>query len=286
MDPVISGSHTQEIANSLHGCVQLRHRLPPELVVTLLQRLTDYLQQAQAAYEAKGLSSALLSCLYQACSPPSNVLRVLLQCLSASDVDLQARANTVYAVCGLLFVQQDHATLQQCLPQLRTLATVDSLEDMEHARQLLQAHQACAAMGVDQLLPAALLNKCQQLIKQHNVDTRPSRLQEQVTSVLKGLHMIKAVHVEVPVLMETSQVDVVCTTHHGAQVVVEVDGPTHFFANATRTPNGSTMLKHALLRHQGYALVLVHYMDWIACNTPESQHALLLQLLESASGRL
>ena len=99
--------------------------------------------------------------------------------------------------------------------------------------------------------------------------------------MLKGLDMIKDVHVEEPVLMDTSHVDVLCTTHHGVQVV-EMDGPMHFFANQPRTPNGSTMLEQALLLHQSYAVVSVHYMDWIACTTPEAQSALLLQLLENA----
>lgn len=166
MDPVIVGNDTQAIANSLHGCVLLRHRLPPELVVALLQRLTDYLQQPHAAYKAMSLSSTLLVCLHLAYALPSNVLHVLLQCLSASTIDDQERANTLYAVCGMLCVQQDHAMLQQCLPQLHKLATLDKL-DVEDAHQLLQAQQSCAAMGVEQLLPAALLDECQQMVRQH-----------------------------------------------------------------------------------------------------------------------
>lgn len=44
-------------------------------------------------------------------------------------------------------------------------------------------------------------------------------------------------------------------------IVIEVDGPTHF-CNGSRQPLGSTVLKHRQLRGIGYTLVTVPYWDW------------------------
>lgn len=228
------------------------------------------------------LSSTLLSCFKLAIAPSSHVLHNLLQCLRAMDgVDIQTATNTLYAVCGLLYLEQDQATLQQCMPLLRDLAALPKVEVVEHAQQLLQAHQVCAAMGVEDLLPPTVMHECKRIL-QHPASTAKSSLQRQVVGVLRELDIVKAVHEEVAVLMGTSHVDALCTTGNAAQVVVEVDGPTHFFTNQPRMHDGPTLLKHALLCHQGLSVACVHYLDWRACKDQAARRALLNQLLASA----
>lgn len=80
----------------------------------------------------------------------------------------------------------------------------------------------------------------------------------------------------------TTYEDALCTTDNGRQVVVvEVDGPTHF-SNQARLLDGASCLKHALLRHAGFVVVLVHYMDWDACKNKVAREGLLRQLLLNA----
>lgn len=289
MDMVIDGSNAQQIANSLQGCVELRYRPPDAFVVSLMQRLADNLQQGASEWKPMHVSSSLLWCYHLACALPCDVLLSLLQTMcDASQVDTQAATNTLFAVCGLLCIEQNHATLKQCLPLLCALARrITKAGNMEHANQLLLANLACAAMGVDQLLTAALLKECH-LVKQCPTDTTISKLQRQVVKAIgrlqvdHGQHLFKEVLVEHPVLEGTSHVDALCVTQEGKQVVVEVDGPTHFFANETRMFNGPSRLKHALLRHQGYATVSVHYLDWEkAGQDNKAQEGLLWGLITS-----
>ena len=47
-----------------------------------------------------------------------------------------------------------------------------------------------------------------------------------------------------------------------SRVSVEVDGPHHFAQDGT--PNGSTQLKRRQLRHLGWAVVNVPYVEWYA----------------------
>jgi len=49
----------------------------------------------------------------------------------------------------------------------------------------------------------------------------------------------------------------------GRGVVVEVDGPSHFVSPDNRQ-NGSTLLKHRLLRGKGWVVVSVPYFEWNA----------------------
>ena len=277
-DAILDSSTAQGIANALHGCAKLRYRPPEELVINFVKHLTNKMQ-----CKSMHVSSCLLSCLHLVCMPPSNVLHVLLQHMCASgDAGSQGSANTVFAVSGLLFLAQDSPTLQQCLHLLRNLASMCKPEVVEDATQLLQAHQACAAVGVEQLLPAALLEHCQQRLQKDPRKPVQSSLQKQVVGVLKGLDVLEHVRTEQPVLMGTSHTDVLCITGSGAQVLVEVDGPSHFFANQAGMLDGSSRLKHALLRHQGHMLVSLDYRDWIACKGSAAQRALLMRLLGEA----
>ena len=283
LDMLEFGSNAQHIANSLHGCRLLRFRPAFELVVKIVTQLADKLQVASIPYKAMHVSSSLLMCFHLVCAPSSDVLHVLLQRLcKASDVHAQAAANALYAICGLLHLEQDQATLQKCLPLLQELAGMCKEVSIQDTFQLLQAHQACAAMGVDQLLPARLLDKCLRMVEQHPPDKTSSKLQREVVGVLHGLDNIKHVSTEHTVLMGASSVDALCTTGSGVQVMVEVEGPVHFFTNQPRVYDGSTRLKHALLRHQGHALVSLHYADWNACKGNAARHALLTQLVEDA----
>jgi hypothetical protein len=66
-------------------------------------------------------------------------------------------------------------------------------------------------------------------------------------------------------------------------VAVEVDGPTHFFVNHDREPNGTTMLKRSLLdvavaKGELGAWVSVPWWDW---RDRKGQQELLCELLKA-----
>ena len=48
----------------------------------------------------------------------------------------------------------------------------------------------------------------------------------------------------------------------GGGVVVEADGPSHFFRNLPGRPTGATLSKRRLLRSLGWEVVSVPYFEW------------------------
>lgn len=72
----------------------------------------------------------------------------------------------------------------------------------------------------------------------------------------------------------------VCTALHPREmakglrpVAIEVDGPSHFFVNHPRRPNGDTLIKHQALR-EGYpgqwaALISIPHFEWPKKNPKE-----------------
>ena len=185
-------------------------------------------------------------------------------------------------MCGVLYLEEDHETLKQCLPLLHDVAGMCKNVFVGDACRLLQAHQASAAMGVDRLLPSRLLNNCLQRVKQRRPSNASSLLHKECIGVLQSLDTIKHSSIQHPLLLGTSHVDALCTTDKGAQVVVKVIGPELCFANQPRVYDGPTQLEHALLRQQGHVLGLLHHLDWNACNDVAARRALLDKLVGNA----
>jgi hypothetical protein len=72
-------------------------------------------------------------------------------------------------------------------------------------------------------------------------------------------------------------------------VAVEVDGPTHFFVNHDREPNGTTMLKRSLLdvavaKGELRGWVSVPWWEWDQCKGKKAQEQELLRGLLKAKG--
>jgi hypothetical protein len=71
-----------------------------------------------------------------------------------------------------------------------------------------------------------------------------------------------------------------------APIAVEVDGPTHFFANHTTEPTGTTVFKRRLLdlavrRGEVGGWVSVPYWDWIARKGSAARQELLREIFKA-----
>lgn len=58
------------------------------------------------------------------------------------------------------------------------------------------------------------------------------------------------------------RVDMLTTAPNGTAVVIEADGPSHFFRNQRTKLTGRTLLRNTLLRASGYTVVVMHWHDW------------------------
>ena len=66
-----------------------------------------------------------------------------------------------------------------------------------------------------------------------------------------------------------------------AQVVIEVDGPSHFSVNSRR-PLGRTVARKLMVEAHGYCVRSIPYYEWCAMDGLEQQQAYIWRLLASA----
>jgi hypothetical protein len=65
------------------------------------------------------------------------------------------------------------------------------------------------------------------------------------------------------------------------QVIIEVDGPTHFSVNSRR-PLGRTVARKLMIEGRGHIVRSIPYYEWCALETLEQQQAYIWRLLASA----
>ena len=105
-------------------------------------------------------------------------------------------------------------------------------------------------------LPQSLQRKCYDAFISQVPE--PSKLQDDVISELTSIGL----EPEEEVLTKSGYRLDAAVELNGKQVGVEVDGPTHF-VGSTRTPTGSTILKHRqVVNIDGIQLVSVPYWEW------------------------
>ena len=117
-------------------------------------------------------------------------------------------------------------------------------------------------------VPAEVLAAAKQVWSRSVQAARSSKLHLQVSETLTKLKVSHENEVEVggfscDIVIQSDPV-----------VIVEVDGPSHFFRNLPREPLGTTVFKARLLAAQGTALVSVPYFDWDEKNSAERQEYL------------
>ena len=66
-----------------------------------------------------------------------------------------------------------------------------------------------------------------------------------------------------------------------AQVVIEVDGPSHFSVNSRR-PLGRTVARKLMIEGRGYIVRSIPYYEWCALDGMETRQTYLWRLLASA----
>ena len=125
-------------------------------------------------------------------------------------------------------------------------------QELRQLRHLALWH--AGERGCSEGLPiAALLDRCHTAFVSE--EGRQSGLQRQVRAALESLGLRPEEEVR---LEEDYSLDFVAEWR-GEWLAVEVDGPSHF---AGREPTGATPLKRRQLRHLGWRLVSVPYLEW------------------------
>lgn len=258
----------QTIANALHGCSLARVRPPPSVVIDMVRWCVAHIDTCKR----KELSSLMLSCSQLRVTPPVEDVELLLQALRHTPQSgEQAVSSSLYATASMF---KDNA---DALRRLKPLV-LQLVEDTTMTRHMLTAKQCNQLLiahhvyndvqHLGPLLSEDLVMYCA-AIGQHQLAVfQPRNFGRDVAEVAQGMELFSHVEHEVHVLEGITAVDVLCTMegddgvqHH---VVLEADGPLHFFSNLQEEPmvDGRTDLKHTLLRAVGHKVVPVHWKEW------------------------
>lgn len=65
------------------------------------------------------------------------------------------------------------------------------------------------------------------------------------------------------------------------QVIIEVDGPSHFSVNSRR-PLGRTVARKLMIEGRGYIVRSIPYYEWCSMDSMEARQTYLWRLLASA----
>ena len=250
---------SQRACVALHGCVKLHYRPPNSLLDSLVGRIAEGIVHGEPKMAMVG-ARALMSCFHLAWLPSTDTLQTMVTHIVDHSSTLESRttqASTLYAIVGLLCMYNKRQVLERLMPQLRKLVVGNPGEDLE-VRQVKVAQLACRVMDAGELVPEHVAPAYAQPVEPTLESLGQSILQDRVAVALESLGVFAEVRSEFPVLEGTTYVDVMCTMHDGTRVVVEVNGPYHFFVNKPIS-NGATRFKNALLTQQGYVVVPMHH---------------------------
>mmetsp|Transcript_45359 Transcript_45359/g.86745 ORF Transcript_45359/g.86745 Transcript_45359/m.86745 type:complete len:274 (-) Transcript_45359:27-848(-) len=122
-------------------------------------------------------------------------------------------------------------------------------------------------------LPAHLHSSARECWLSMVKDTKVSKLQNTVCSTLERAGMTCVEEWETP--DGFFSVDILATTVDGQQLVVEVDGPTHFTVNQPYKDLGKTLLRKRLLSGYGWHVLSVPFFEWQVFSDEEARQEYL-----------
>ena len=188
----------------------------------------------------------------------------------ARDFNAQNIANTLLAI-AIAHAYND-GSIQSMLARLSCLG--HDLDEIGFS----QIYMFALGVSIEQpnlecKVPAEVLAAAKQVWSRSVQAARSSKLHLQVSETLTKLKVSHENEVEVggfscDIVIQSDPV-----------MVVEVDGPSHFFRNLPREPLGTTVFKARLLAAQGTALFSVPYFDWGAQKNSADRQEYLRHLI-------
>jgi len=253
-------------ARKLHGAPKLFDAIANEVIVKLELFQPQEVANTVYAFALMGHSAPLL-------------FEAVAQVVPGRLPEFKAQefSNTMWAFA---VADARHPTfLSACMEQV--LKSIDTFIP----ENLVQLHQVQLWIEHELLVPELLLpedvrRKCTETMKKHLATV--SGLQAQVAAVLSGL--VGSERLEEELVLECGySVDLALLQR---QVVIEVDGPSHFRQAGNgggRIPTGKTYLKCRQLKSMGWHVLSVPHFDWYDAGDAVGQRAYLERRLEDVA---
>jgi hypothetical protein len=295
-----ASADSQEIANSLWACAQLRS-YPAELFAALdSQQQWDRLLPAM---NGQALSNTALACAVLDHRDEQLLARLLQQALHQQSVSSSSSMQfTTQCVCNLcwsvavLDLQRLASSVVELLHQANRKQqwadfAPESTMQLQQVHQWLLDRQLVGGRGLAGALTEQQLQQCSTAVREQLVVSAaepPSEMQQQVFTVVQQLTSAGALlwqqspqQEQLSVPDAAGLIDIAGVTADGVLLAIEVDGPFHFLWPDRRL-DGTTQHRNRVLAARGYAVVSIPYYKWGNCNGSRERQQYLLQLTKEA----
>jgi len=245
----VSQFKSQELANTVWAFATAGHAAP-----ALFEVIAEESAGRVREFKPQGLANTAWAFATAGRTAPALFRAIGLEAAGRmGEFNPQTLAITAWA-----FAAADALPIPSSLFDQRFACRCDALADEFSVENLCQLHQWRlwyeSERGCSEGLPgAALLARCGASFRAS--EAQPSRLQRLVAEML----VAQGASVQEEVVLEEGYSLDLVVHWRGERLAVEVDGPSHFVG---REPNGATLLKRRQLKHFGWRLVSVPYLEW------------------------
>lgn len=264
---------SQSISNILWAFKSLEYRSEGALAV-----LAGEMERRAGleSFSAQTCSNVLLAFAKLDYTGHPKLLGLLVKQLSANnngggDALVQPVINSMWAVACLDAFALEHVREWFASSSLVVAAAAETELDNVCAQQLLQVkvawEQQQQPIGPSPLIKSMHRSSSLPLLLTHHQSPKSSRVHLGISTLLRRELGGEVVVLDEAVLLDgAAQVDIYLPKHN---LVVEVDGPNHYFVNLPSVQSGSTKLKHRLLRRAGFELVSIPVSEFTSLSAQD-----------------
>ncbi|KJV57270.1 RAP domain protein [Orientia chuto str. Dubai] len=261
--------NSQNLANSILALGRLEIHPPDDFVKAWVKHATASI----GYFNSQNLANSLSALGRLEIHPPDDFINAWIKHATATikQFNHQDLSNSIYGIFILnVLCNSKIKVLQQFINSVNSNTTLFDNKDIS---QILKAHYYFSKTGT-----GILTSQNRQLLERKYKSTlepcRTSNLQLDVLKIVKKVLAPQDIKSEFYIKQTTSNVDIFIK---GQNIVIQVDGPSHFDDN--NAPNFSTRLNSTLLSLYQYKVLRISYWNWDKCKTMASKESYISELL-------
>ncbi|KAJ1486224.1 hypothetical protein T484DRAFT_1790559 [Baffinella frigidus] len=270
------GFNPQDVANVIWALATMGERVDRGLLEVMQRRATA----TAGEFQPQNIANVMWALATMGEKPDRGVLEAIgvRAIATAGEFNSQDVGNVLWAlaVMGEVFTGFPVALIDLFASHVLESRDLLNLKEKAQLHQWLLSHELDLVSGAS--LPSSVARVKQEIGEEclqafTGQGSSESRLQRDVAAELKRVWSEVEMEEEYRDARSGYSIDVLVRRRSAAgstEWAVEVDGPSHFLADA-RTPSGSTLLKRKQLGQLGYTVVPVPFWEWDALRGEEAK---------------
>ncbi|KJV54502.1 RAP domain protein, partial [Orientia chuto str. Dubai] len=266
---IIDHFKPQDLANSIWACGRLEIHPSKDFVKAWIKHATAIIDH----FKPQDLANSIWACGRLEIHPSDDFINAWINHATATidQFNHQNLANSIHDIFILNVLCNSKIKVpQQFIDSVNSNTTLFNNEEIS---QILKAHFYFSKTGT-----GILTSQNRQLLERKYKSTlepcRTSNLQLDILKVVKKVLAQHDIKREFYIKHIASNVDIFIK---GKNIVIQVDGPSHFDDN--NAPNFSTRLNSTLLSLYQYKVLRIPYWNWDKCKTMASKERYISELI-------